>query len=303
MRFEGARSHFPLIRRKISVCMELRGVVGGRVWPKSDLFILLLNGPEVGPQDCSTRGYFCSSHFSAIRVSAAMKWFALCIISGTVVEGFSTNDQNSLDGHISVRNAWITTKGYASCSAGPGRTGVVCSQEPLGRPEAVGAPTESRMGGRRCDRDLRNDYSSRSRGIVGWSTRHIGFAMSLVACCQGHCRLVGPSRWLCHAASRMLSGVLQAGQLVALALPCHQSPAIKGATGWPLDFQLTLPRFLYFGNSLGVRRELAESIGSLLRCRKGVCQKKIETCRKIVRGSQKACRELGRFSGGFVGHD
>ncbi|RWW13747.1 hypothetical protein GW17_00022530 [Ensete ventricosum] len=164
--------------------------------------------------------------------------------------------------------------------------------------------------------------------------------MSLVACCQGHCRLVGPSRWLCHAASRMLSGALQAGQLVALALPCHQSPAIKGATGWPLDFQLTLPRFLYcgidvgglidaglvttdynqrigqsqvqtsgrsendaVGNSLGVRRELAESIGSLLRCRKGVCQKKIETCRKIVRGSQKACRGLGRFSSGFVGHD
>ncbi|RWV87419.1 hypothetical protein GW17_00050583 [Ensete ventricosum] len=43
------------------------------------------------------------------------------------------------------------------------------------------------------------------------------------------------------------------------------------------------------GNSLGVRRELAEGIGSLLGWHKGVHQKKIETRRKIVRGSRKTC--------------
>ncbi|RZS27090.1 hypothetical protein BHM03_00060521 [Ensete ventricosum] len=51
------------------------------------------------------------------------------------------------------------------------------------------------------------------------------------------------------------------------------------------------------GNSLGVRRELAESIGSLLGWRKGVFQKKTETHRKIIGGSQKACRE--RFTEGM----
>ncbi|RWW78290.1 hypothetical protein BHE74_00013499 [Ensete ventricosum] len=46
-----------------------------------------------------------------------------------------------------------------------------------------------------------------------------------------------------------------------------------------------------FGNSLGVCRKLAEGIGSLSGWRKGVRQKKIETSRKIVGGSRKACRE------------
>ncbi|RWW37318.1 hypothetical protein BHE74_00057589, partial [Ensete ventricosum] len=41
------------------------------------------------------------------------------------------------------------------------------------------------------------------------------------------------------------------------------------------------------GNSCGVRRELAEGIGSLVGWRKGVR-------RKIVRDNQKTCRELGR---------
>ncbi|RRT42892.1 hypothetical protein B296_00038999, partial [Ensete ventricosum] len=45
------------------------------------------------------------------------------------------------------------------------------------------------------------------------------------------------------------------------------------------------------GNSSGVRRELTEGIGSLLGWRKGVHQKKIETHRKIIAGSRKACRE------------
>ncbi|RWW47881.1 hypothetical protein BHE74_00046096, partial [Ensete ventricosum] len=48
------------------------------------------------------------------------------------------------------------------------------------------------------------------------------------------------------------------------------------------------------GNSPGVRRELAEDIGSLLGWRKGVRWKKTETRRKIVKGSRKAYQELGR---------
>ncbi|RWV86261.1 hypothetical protein BHE74_00046629, partial [Ensete ventricosum] len=48
-----------------------------------------------------------------------------------------------------------------------------------------------------------------------------------------------------------------------------------------------------FGNSLGVCRKLAESIGSLPRWRKGVRQKKTETRQKIVGGSRKAYRESG----------
>ncbi|RRT31684.1 hypothetical protein B296_00053608 [Ensete ventricosum] len=45
------------------------------------------------------------------------------------------------------------------------------------------------------------------------------------------------------------------------------------------------------GNSLGVRRELAEGIESLLGWRKGVHQKKTETRLKIIRDSRKACWE------------
>ncbi|RWV79407.1 hypothetical protein GW17_00059463 [Ensete ventricosum] len=45
------------------------------------------------------------------------------------------------------------------------------------------------------------------------------------------------------------------------------------------------------GNSPGVLRELAKGIRSLLGWHKGVCQKKTETHRKIIRGNRKACRE------------
>ncbi|RWW87131.1 hypothetical protein BHE74_00004059 [Ensete ventricosum] len=49
---------------------------------------------------------------------------------------------------------------------------------------------------------------------------------------MGYCRLVDPSHSLCHAASRLLSVVLQADRLVAFALSCRQSPAVRGAAGW-----------------------------------------------------------------------
>ncbi|RRT31692.1 hypothetical protein B296_00048377 [Ensete ventricosum] len=45
------------------------------------------------------------------------------------------------------------------------------------------------------------------------------------------------------------------------------------------------------GNSSGVRRKLAEGIGSSSGWRKRVRQKKTETHRKIVGGSRKACRD------------
>ncbi|RWW40805.1 hypothetical protein BHE74_00053743 [Ensete ventricosum] len=45
------------------------------------------------------------------------------------------------------------------------------------------------------------------------------------------------------------------------------------------------------GNSPGVRRELTEGIRSLPGWHKGVHQKKIETHRKIIGGSRKACQD------------
>ncbi|RRT38480.1 hypothetical protein B296_00047924 [Ensete ventricosum] len=80
------------------------------------------------------------------------------------------------------------------------------------------------------------------RGTIGWSAYRIGSAMPPAVDCQGHYSLVGSTRLLCHATSRLLSGALFAGQLDTFALPCHQSPAVRGSAGWPQDFQLTLPR-------------------------------------------------------------
>ncbi|RWV99581.1 hypothetical protein GW17_00037505 [Ensete ventricosum] len=56
------------------------------------------------------------------------------------------------------------------------------------------------------------------------------------------------------------------------------------------------------GNSLGVCRELAEDIGSLPRWHMGVRQKNIETCRKIIGGSQKVCREFAEGIEKLVGN-
>ncbi|RZS23365.1 hypothetical protein BHM03_00056283, partial [Ensete ventricosum] len=61
------------------------------------------------------------------------------------------------------------------------------------------------------------------------------------------------------------------------------------AFGWSKDDAV--------GNLPGVRRELAEGIGSLPGWRKGVHRKKIETHRNIVRGSRNAYRE---FSNGYT---
>ncbi|RWW18496.1 hypothetical protein GW17_00017516 [Ensete ventricosum] len=60
------------------------------------------------------------------------------------------------------------------------------------------------------------------------------------------------------------------------------------------------------GNSLGVRREFTKGIGSLPGWRKGVCQNKIETHRKIIGGSRTACREsftegIGKLAGNMLG--
>ncbi|RRT59612.1 hypothetical protein B296_00016720 [Ensete ventricosum] len=69
-------------------------------------------------------------------------------------------------------------------------------------------------------------------GTVGWLAHRVGSVMLPIACCQGRCRLVSSSRWLCHVASRLLSGALQAGRPVAFALACHRPLAVRGAAGW-----------------------------------------------------------------------
>ncbi|RZR82845.1 hypothetical protein BHM03_00009373 [Ensete ventricosum] len=53
------------------------------------------------------------------------------------------------------------------------------------------------------------------------------------------------------------------------------------------------------GNLLGVFWELVEGVGSLPGWCKGVQQKKTKTYWKIIKGSQKACRDLGRFTEGI----
>ncbi|RZR98942.1 hypothetical protein BHM03_00028396 [Ensete ventricosum] len=57
---------------------------------------------------------FFGSGLDAVRATAAIKWFVLCIFSRTVVGGFSTRDQNSLDGRMPIRKAWMTKEGCAS---------------------------------------------------------------------------------------------------------------------------------------------------------------------------------------------
>ncbi|RRT63784.1 hypothetical protein B296_00028384 [Ensete ventricosum] len=111
----GCQEPFPTYLEEISVCVELRGVVGGREWLKSGPSILLLDGPEAGPRGCSVRGRFCSLRFSTIRVSATMKSFALCIISRTMVGGGQENPNMSASDK-SYNAIWA--RKAATCSVG-----------------------------------------------------------------------------------------------------------------------------------------------------------------------------------------
>ncbi|RWW83472.1 hypothetical protein BHE74_00008018 [Ensete ventricosum] len=47
-------------------------------------------------------------------VSAATYWFACCNISGTVDDGRSINDQTNMEGWSPIKNALITSEGWAS---------------------------------------------------------------------------------------------------------------------------------------------------------------------------------------------
>ncbi|RRT31327.1 hypothetical protein B296_00059051 [Ensete ventricosum] len=60
------------------------------------------------------------------------------------------------------------------------------------------------------------------KGAAGWSDCRVRSVMRSVACCQGRCKLVGPSCSLCHATSRPLSRALQVGRPITSALPCDQ---------------------------------------------------------------------------------
>ncbi|RRT31941.1 hypothetical protein B296_00050835 [Ensete ventricosum] len=87
---------------------------------------------------------------------------------------------------------------------------------------------------------------------------------------------IGPE-WLSH---RQPPKNLSSSVQPSLAASYRQS------TRWILRLAKvkSMHRVDVVGNSLGVRRELAKGIRSLLGWRKGVCQKKTETRRKIIGG-------------------
>ncbi|RWW38924.1 hypothetical protein BHE74_00055796 [Ensete ventricosum] len=80
------------------------------------------------------------------------------------------------------------------------------------------------------------------RGVTGWSDPRIRSVMPPAIHCLEHCRLVGPSHPLCHAASLPLSGALQDGRPIAFALPCCQSPAVRGPAGGSTCFICSVMR-------------------------------------------------------------
>ncbi|RWW54246.1 hypothetical protein BHE74_00039181 [Ensete ventricosum] len=88
-----------------------------------------------------------------------------------------------------------------SYAVGPGLTSSECSREP---PWLIGCREGSSLGGAAY---LTCRQPHTVRGVAGWSAHRIRFVMPLVTCYQGCYRLVGPSRPLYHAASRLLSGV------------------------------------------------------------------------------------------------
>ncbi|RWW20958.1 hypothetical protein GW17_00014901 [Ensete ventricosum] len=77
------------------------------------------------------------------------------------------------------------------------------------------------------------------------------------AFCQGCCRMVGPSCWLCHAVSRLQAGASQAGRPLASTLPCRRPPAGRGAT------MLLAARFRCTADRLGLNAHWNSILWSL----------------------------------------
>ncbi|RWV84408.1 hypothetical protein GW17_00053876, partial [Ensete ventricosum] len=113
-RVGGFRSPFSRIWRKISVRVELSGVLGSQGVACSALSALFLESLGGGPREGSAREHFRSSRFSTTRASATTYWLALCSISGIVIGGRSTSDQKRREGLIPIMNAWIISDGCAS---------------------------------------------------------------------------------------------------------------------------------------------------------------------------------------------
>ncbi|RZS16051.1 hypothetical protein BHM03_00047993 [Ensete ventricosum] len=108
------RSPFSQIWRKISVRIELSGVLESRGMICSALSSLLLGSSHGGPREDSTHRHFWSSCFSSTSASTTTYWLAFCSISSIVAGGRSTSDQKKREGLIPIINAWMTNDGCAS---------------------------------------------------------------------------------------------------------------------------------------------------------------------------------------------
>ncbi|RZS05164.1 hypothetical protein BHM03_00035647 [Ensete ventricosum] len=239
MRCGGARSPFPLIWRKISVHVELRGVVDGHNRLKSNPSTLLLEGPEVGLRHCFARGcagedltHECIANLKAATCSVGSKFplydsrvdnlklvgIGLSCISGAKSEPhLELSLASSFDFVTSFyisSNCLFTRRSYA-------RSESVESNDNVSGSYGAGSTPRygSCLGSRWRDCDLRDGHDSRSRWVwlfdypVGEETG------------KTILRHDPPSSAKCW-------GVLQVGRPFAFALSCRQPPAIKGTTGW-----------------------------------------------------------------------
>ncbi|RZR98108.1 hypothetical protein BHM03_00027419 [Ensete ventricosum] len=167
-------SLFPLIWRKILVCVELRGVVGDCNRLKSNPSTLLLEGPEARPKKASDGIIWDEVWTGGVspRLVSSLKYLSGVSENNptSVSHAWGADDATDLrDGHYSRRRwDWLL-----SCLV-VGETGkMILQHDPPSSANCWGCTT------------TRDDESA---------------------------RLVGLSRLLCHAVSRPLSGALQASR-------------------------------------------------------------------------------------------
>ncbi|RRT68164.1 hypothetical protein B296_00037615 [Ensete ventricosum] len=198
MRCGGARSPFPLIWRKISVHVELRGVVDGHNRLKSNPSTLLFKGPEPHLELSLASSFdFVTSFYTS----------SSCLFTR---RSYARSESVESDDNVSGSYGAGSTPRYGSCLGSRWRD---CDLRD-------GHDSRSRwvwlfvfpVGEETGKMILRHDPPSSAKcwgltvmGVVGWTTLRIRSAMPPATRYQGHCRLVGQSCPLCHVASRPLS--------------------------------------------------------------------------------------------------